>query len=216
MNKKISKALLAIVLCLATILAVPNVDVEAAAPKIKGGKTISAGSEYTLKIQLPKKLKRKQVKMSKSKSSNEAIMSIPYGNYDSKTGVYTVSGSAFKSGKAKISFNLKVKNKTYKYSRTITVKKYANPFKSFKLGKKDFASKFKKATYAPYILKGSKTVKIVPKKNWKLVSIIGLTEPGAKPAIIKNGDKIVSDYYWHICVTMKNKKTGVTQEVIFY
>ena len=208
-------------ICLIAIVSIPNVRAEAATPKAKGEKTIALisgySANYEFEIKLPKKLKEKQVKLSKSRSTNKKVVEAPQGYYDSKTGVYRISGTALKAGRAKISFSLKVKSKTYKYSMTITVKKYTNPFKSFKLGNKEFASKFNKKTYVPYILKGSKTVKIVPKKDWKLVSIRGLTRPGAKPVIIKNGAKIsVKDDYWHICVMMKNKKTGVAQEVIFY
>ena len=217
MSKTIKKVLMVLMAIMLAIPVLTITEVEAATPKAKGVKIISAGSSYELEIKLPKKLKQKQVKMSKSKSSNEKVISVPVGYYNSKTGIYSISGYSLKSGKAKISFNLKVKNKTYKYSMTITAKKYVNPFKSFKLDKKEFAAKFNKKTYVPYILKGSKTVKIVPKKNWKLVSIKGLTGPGAKPVIIKNGDKIsINDGYWHICVTMKNQKRGITQEVIFY
>ena len=217
MNKKISKAFLAIMLCLVTILAVPNVEVEAATPKAKGAKTITVGSSYELEIRLPKKLKQKQVKISKSKSSNEATISVPYGYYNPETGIYTISGEALKTGKAKVSFNLKVKNKTHKYSITITVKKYTNPVKSLKLDKKEFAPKFKKGAVTTSRLQPNKIIKVVPNKGWKLVSIVGRISPDTTPVKVNNNGKLNNNgnEYYLLYITFKNTKTGVTQRLTF-
>ena len=213
MNKKISKAFLAIVLCLVTILAVPNVEVEAAAPKVNGAKTISTGSNYEFKIQLPKKLKQKQVKMSKSKSSNKKVAYAPYGEYNPKTGIYSFEGYAPKIGKAKISFDLKVKNKTHKYSMTITVKKYTNPVKSLKIGNKELAKAFNKKslTFNPST---DKVIKVTPKKGWKLVSIVGRRYRGQTPVYttIKN-NTLLQKKDVGLYVTLKNAKTGVVQKL---
>jgi len=217
MNKKISKAFLAIVLCLVTILAVPNVEVEAAAPKAKGGKTTTVGSTYNLEIKLPKGLKQKQVKMSQSTSTNDKVISAPYGEYNPKTGIYYLAGYASKKGKAKVSFTLKVKNKKYNYSMTITSKKYANPVKSFKVENKEFASKFKKKATGVSTPIDGKVIKVTPKKGWKVVSIVGRGYAGQTPTwtTIKNNTRLQKSgvSYYLLYVTLKNTKTGVTQRL---
>jgi len=222
MNKKISKAFLAIVLCLVTILAVPNVEVEAAKPKIKGGNKIiiTQGSEHDLYIKLPKGLKRKQVKMSKIKYSNKGVVSIGSGgSYYPQTGLYNIGCDVYKTGKTKVSFTLKVKNKRYNYSITvISGKKYTNPVKSFKIGNREVASRFKKMMYGPSCNLNGKIIKVVPKRHWKLVAIVGYGYDGHDTihTTFKNNTRIQTpgvEYYAVLCVTLKNTKTGVTQKL---
>lgn len=49
-----------------------------------------------------------------------------------------------KPGTSVISFYLKTDGKTYSYKCKVTIVNYSNPFKSFKIGKKDYADLFEK------------------------------------------------------------------------
>ena len=110
-------------------------------------------------------------------------------------------------GKASLSYTYKGK----KYTRNFVFKKYSNPVKSLKIGKKQLAKKFKSTYYyrTGKTLKGKLQVKAA--KNWKLQKI----EYNGKK--VKNGAKVTyhknkySDDY--LVLTFKNKKTKVVQQV---
>ena len=91
-----------------------------------------------------------------------------------------------KLGTAEITFNYAGK----KYTTKLIVKKWENPCKSFKLGKKDYNSKFDISNqYNLNKQKGNKKVKvnITAKKGWKIKSI------KFKDKKIKNNSTIVLD-----------------------
>lgn len=102
----------------------------------------------------------------KSLKSSDSSVARPYIDKTGKIRVYFFK----KPGKAVISF--KVGNQTLK--STVTVKPYSNPLKTFKVGKKNFVSKFNTTTEYNYFrtsdLKNQK-VSIQAAKNWKISSI---------------------------------------------
>lgn len=161
------------------------------------------------------------------KSSNSKVVSVSYSEYLDEDG-YAENVITFKLkkvGKAKISFTYKGKNR----STTINVQKYVNPLKSFKIGTKSFvkyldcskigfmsgsnefwlrdkpAESFWKAKPT-----GSKTIKLVAKKGWKVSKIEQFNVESMKTSKIKNGKKIKSLDRYILFVYMKNTKTGIT------
>ena len=76
--------------------------------------------------------------ITKLKSSNTSVAAVKkYAEPDNPNSLY-LRIVPKKVGKATISFNLKYQKKTYKIKTKITVKKYVNPFKSFKIGTESF------------------------------------------------------------------------------
>lgn len=93
--------------------------------------------------------------------------------------------------------------------------KYSNPFSSFKIGKKDFAPRFKKKSTCAlgdplnwdFSLKGKQKINIKMKKGYKLKKIV-YTELGIYKKIrIKNGAKLnfSKKNVWELIVTYKDK-----------
>ena len=112
-----------------------------------------------------------------------------------------------KAGTATVSYKWKGTTHTVKFK----VYAYANPLKSFKVGSKQFVSKFKKSAvgyYGPYY--GGKVV-VSSAKNWTIKKILTLGEAGTKT--IKNKTKIKKGKVDFVIVTLKNKKTQVVQKV---
>ena len=121
-----------------------------------------------------------------------------------------------KVGTTKVSFYIAKK----KLSTKITVQKWENPCKVFKIGNKDYAKNFiKSEQFNSERHKKDITVKIkiTPKKDWKLLRIERMTayEPIKK---IKNNSKIKLSIKWTgtgIYAYFKNIKTGVRERVYF-
>lgn len=135
-------------------------------------------------------------KVAAAKSGNTAVATVKVQNGS------TLMVTAKKAGKAKITCTVGGKKKSF----TLVVKKYKNPVKTFKVGGKNYASKFKKARdYYGGHKAGKLTIK--PASGWKLVSIYG---DGGK---VKNGKKI--DKFGFYQVELKNKKTGVVEYLNF-
>lgn len=163
----------------------------------------------------------------KVKSSNSKVVSVSYSEYVDEEG-YAENVITFKLkkvGKAKITFTYKGKNR----STTINVQKYVNPLKSFKIGTKSFVkyldsskigfmsgdSEFwlrSKAAESFWKAKpsGSKTIKLVAKKGWKVSKIEQFNVESMKTTKIKNGKKIKGLDRYILYVYMKNTKTGIT------
>ena len=90
------------------------------------------------------------------------------------------------------------------------MKKYANPVKTFKVGSKNYASKFNKdyisVLYDQEKLSGK--LEISPNKNWKLKKI--WLSKARTSKVVKNGDKISG---YGVRATLKNTKTKVTEDI---
>ena len=155
--------------------------------------------------------KVKKIKKVKVTSSNKSVLKV-------------VDSAFLEVKKAGTStLTIKVTDKSghvHKYKSTVKVYKYKNAFKSFKIGKKQLRTKFKKYTNAWFDygkLKSGK-INITPASGWKLVSIKYEAYIGDKhyKKTIKNKSKINLDKNgdYEITVKMKNKKTGLKEEYI--
>lgn len=117
-------------------------------------------------------------------------------------------------GKTNISFKVKYGNKTKKLSLKVTVKKYENACASFKIGSKDFASKFRKGMFTTVSNpKKSKKISIKAKKGWKLKAIRLNTKNG-KITTIKNGTAVKLKKYMQIYADFYNSKKDVTSSLV--
>lgn len=124
--------------------------------------------------------------------------------------------SSSKTGTATVKIKVKKSKTTKTYKMKVKVFKYQNPFKSFKVGKKNAASKFNAATDTAIKNKAKKAkIKIKPKKNWKVKKIVyeryNYSNDKVTKKTVKNGKKITlkanSDKYNEsLTVTMYNKK----------
>ncbi len=124
----------------------------------------------------------------------------------------------YKTGTATIT--CKVKGK--KISTKLIVKKYASPVKSFKIGRKEFASKFKATANHEYFhtdkIKKQK-LNIVMNKNWVMTGIYTSLNGTSKSnyrlgAKTKYSAKISSSgAYDHIRINCTNKKTGIVETI---
>ena len=98
-----------------------------------------------------------------------------------------VKGKIKKCGSATISY--KSNGKTEKMK--ICVFKYSNPFKSFKIGKKDYSAFFKKASfYNNVAAKTSGKLSIKLKKGWKISRVYFSSDGANTFKQIKNGAKV--------------------------
>ncbi len=113
-----------------------------------------------------------------------------------------------KEGFCKITCTVKRGKKTYKSYKNLYVVKYTNPFKSFKVGKNDYASMF--ATYSKMegLSASSKSkVAIKLKKGFKLENIYLYDENG-NYTIYKNNKTINMKKYNRICVGVLSTKNS--------
>lgn len=122
-------------------------------------------------------------------------------------------------GKTTITAVISCEGKTYTQTLKLTVKKWANPLKTLKIGSKSYKSKFAKneKIFAKKNF-NKKKLQVVAAKDWKIKSIRGyimsgnFTENGLK---LKNGSKITFDSpASKIVITCKNKKNGNIEKVI--
>lgn len=143
--------------------------------------------------------------LTKCKSSNEDVLSVAYIFSNS------IKFTMKKPGTATVT--LKYLGKTYKIKYVI--KKYANPVKTLKIGKTNYASEFKKSNYS---LDGGGKLKgklsVVCANNWVLKSAqLGYYAKGLnyKTKTVKPGEKIDGVY---LTLKFKNKKTEA-EETLF-
>ena len=121
-----------------------------------------------------------------------------------------------KPGTSVVSFKAKVSGKTYTYKCTVKVVKYANPFKSFTIGSKNYTSKFNKVEDSNWNFFGSTLsgkVKITTKSGWKLTELGVWNRTTNVYKKIKNNTtvKIKSGYTLECYLT--NTKTGAKLEI---
>ena len=107
--------------------------------------------------------------ITKLKSSKKSVATVSKFVHE---GTAYVAVEPKKPGTAKITFNVKYGKKTIKAKTTVIVRKYENPLKTFKIGSKNYASKFNKSghvTLEKKKLKGKLNVKL--KSGYELVEI---------------------------------------------
>ena len=169
---------------------------------------LSCGTGYsTTSIRYPEKIK-------KITSSNNDILDLKYfdGGYWSGN-LFTFSYIA-----AKGTVVLTAKGKSGKqYITNLTINKYVNPVKKFKIGSKNLASQFKKSSdgYAKIKKTQKQKISIKTKKGWKVSSITYDDSRIKKPKKVKNNKSITikkpnsSDKNGsQLFVQLKNQNTG--------
>ena len=112
-----------------------------------------------------------------------------------------------KPGKTKITY--KYGGKTYK--KKLVVVKYANPVKSFKIGKKNYVSKFKKYGWFACSHDVSGLVSVKAKRGWTLKKIVITNIDDYSTKKVANNKYTMTGGY-NISAFLKNKKTGLVQE----
>lgn len=213
--KKLTKKMIAtIMVFLLTITAIPvgTMNTQAASPKINKKlefryyEGLNGTATCYIYIQNP----TKNGKITKIKNSNSEVAKL--GVYNKN--VLTVQPKTV--GTSKVSFMYAGK----KFKTTITVKKWENPCKQFKIGNVDYAKKFEKTEQ--YNLNNRKTnqtakISVKPKKGWKLLKIATIDmERGYKK--VKNNSKIklLTKYTGTgVYAYFKNTKTGERERIYF-
>lgn len=144
-------------------------------------------------------------KISNIKNSNPNVVKV---ELDEQFGAIRVN--VLKEGTSKVSFRYARKTFTQK----ITVVKYEDPCKSFKIGSTNYTKYFKKSRHFNHNNRKkdiTATIKIVPKKGWKLTKIeVQNMYDGTKR--VKNNSKVtLSIKGTGLYAYFKNTKTGVVQ-----
>lgn len=136
-----------------------------------------------------------------SSSDPKVVSASPLGGYGFGVKVR-------KAGKAKVTYTVGGSKRTLSF----TVRKYSNPVKSFKLGLKDYAAKFKKAKSHNIAKRKANLgrVSVKPAKGWKLKRIY--SGYSARNALtVKNGSKVGGAI--NLCAVLVHKASGLTETV---
>lgn len=168
-------------------------------------------TNYVVAKELSKNSKIKNVK-----SSNKKVIKIK--NYGVDTDNYGyINYDVKKAGTATVSFDLVVNKKTYHYSVKIKTVKYENPFKSFKIGSKNYTSKFNNTDWVgtdkgwqSFLKPVSGKLKISLKKNWKITEMyrMPMFNYDKKTKVKNNKNVNLKSELLDIC--LKNTKTKQT------
>lgn len=105
---------------------------------------------------------------------------------DRMEGTTSLVITAKKPGTTRIAYYYKGKKRV----AILHVVKYRNPVKTFKVGSKDIAKKFKKSPECFKAYRGPKTVKITPASGWKVKKIYALNTNKDQIRAMKNGSKL--------------------------
>ena len=189
----------------------------AAAPKLSTGKVttyVGGVTEVTIKGVKTQDFIDNKVSI-EAEGFNYSVASVYGGPGAKMTSNCVVSILGNKKGKTKATITVRYgdnleQKKDLKLN--VTVNKYTNPCASLKIGKKNYASKFKKKTYTDITLpKKSAKISVKPKKGWKLSRIFSLKFLGpanTKVVKIKNNKKLdKSKLQSAIFVEFQNIKT---------
>lgn len=139
-------------------------------------------------------------KVTKAKSSNKKVISVEQHNYD---GFHYVRITCKKAGKATVSYKFKGK----KHKVEFTVIKYKNPLKTFKVGKRNYTSLFKKGLYTTTEQGISGKLKLKAAKGWKISKVQAWTGDSYKLKKVKIGKKLPKDTH-EVYVTMKHSASN--------
>ena len=127
------------------------------------------------------------IDMDTVQSTDPEVATLKIKSEDGQYGIYTT-----KAGKATVTFKaIAPGSATYvDWAIDVKVTKYANPCKSFKIGKKNYVKKFKKQYWflAPKKISGKLVIK--PAKGWKMTGIEKYTDKAGTWKKVKNKKKI--------------------------
>lgn len=122
-----------------------------------------------------------------------------------------------KTGTTKITVTAMNGNKKVKRSGTVQIVKFKNPFRTLKIGGKNYASKLKSSYNLIHIKTKKSKIKLNFKlqPNWKIdpgrSSVWGSDTPGNLDGVIKAGQEyyLKKGEYLVVNMGLKNKKSGV-------
>ena len=190
----------------------------------KSGKTIcnmiadKQYTEYGIYIEDLRKLPHgKSMKVLSFKSNNTKVIKAWAEKSDADKKTYPRL-KLKKPGTAKLTLTYKSGSKKYKYTVTIKVIKYQNPFKTFKIGKKNYAYVFNKVNMyggtdkMPELKNGTYNFEVKPNKNFSIKSAKFQQTVGkkVKNVNIKNAKKIKITDSAYFEFLMKYKNMDIT------
>lgn len=187
-----------------------GVKVQAASPKVNNNLNLylyKDQPEYSKIVYIENPVANG--KITKLKNSNSKVVTVkamnPYG---------ILQMQPKKVGTSQITFRYAGKT----FVQKVTVDKYANPCKSFKIGKTNYTKNFNKSRHFNH--NGRKKdirekISIVPNKGWKLgkIEVVTMSEGRKK---VKNNSKIkmtIKETGTGVDVYFKNTKTKRTQKL---
>lgn len=151
------------------------------------------------------------------KSSNTKVLTVSWTAKEADI----ITLKLKKTGKAVVSFDVVGNGQTTSLKTTVTVKKYQRPCATFKVGNKNYASKFKKNSGYLTSHKGTPRRKITVKaaKGWRLYGIWYSKDDGLDDKMIRNKKSVKFSVKKkksvYIYATFQNKKTKEYQSVVF-
>lgn len=221
-KSKIMSIMIAIALVASVFTSVPTVKASDASD------VASVDKKVTLELQSQPRNKTGQIsisgyglydgaKVTNLKSSNKKVLTVSW----SKKYPSTIVVKLKKTGKAVVSFDVVYNGQKTSLSTKVTVKKYVNPCAVFKVGNKNYTSKFKRDADFYTSHKGTPKRKVYIKaaKNWKIESIYYYNYPDYKVKPIKSKSNVrfsaKKGGYAYIQVQFKNKKTKEIKTVFY-
>ncbi len=171
---------------------------------------------YTRTVIYPEESLSDNCKITNLKSNRSGVWLRKFGHY------FTINSQSF-TGTAKITYKVNGKSQTFKY----TVKKYANPCKSFKIGSTDYAKKFNSKT-SLYSFRNIKNQKLTIKANsgWVITNVYtcsnrynGKTNYNSyypyRSSFTKSNVTLSSNGYSYVYVIFKNINNGA-ENILLY
>lgn len=152
-------------------------------------------------------------KITKVSISNKKIATIE------KRGTDTVSIKPKKTGKATVKVTVKYGSTQKTFTSKLTVYKYTNPLKSYKLAGKEIKAKFNKTNITgSYTFKKNQTVtfKVTPKSGWKMGSFSYYYGNGKSKRYSVSSPKIKMVENGSIQINMVNNKTGLIENIVLH
>lgn len=152
-------------------------------------------------------------KITKVSISNKKIATIE------KRGTDTVSIKPKKTGKATVKVTVKYGSMTKTFTSKLTVYKYTNPLKSYKLAGKEIKAKFNKTNITgSYTFKKNQivTFKVTPKSGWKQGSFSYYYGNGKSKRYSVSSPKIKMVENGSIQINMINNRTGLIENIVLH
>lgn len=176
---------------------------------------LSGGGRYFVQIDIIKATNKTSIK--KLKSSNGKILDATW-----KKDEKIILSRVFKIGKATITGVLyEGKKKVKKFTIHVTVHKYKNPVRIFKLGNINYASKYNKSDTVidnrKFLKKKKLKVYIKPKKGWKLQCIyLANRKNHIQIRRLSNGSTFTRKKAAYMGVILYNRKSKHPEHLLFY
>lgn len=193
------------------------------AATVKAAGTPSVESKYTAIIE--PKVKEDYLWIDEFPAGAQ-VMNVKSSNTKVLTASWRAAEEAYivlklrKAGKSVVSFDVVYNGQTIPLKSTVTVRKYQRPCATFKVGNKNYASRFKKNSIYQTSHKGTPKNKVTVKaaKGWKLVAMYYGNADGSNFKMIRNKKSVRFSVKKKdsacIYAVFKNKKTKHYETVV--